>query len=418
MIPFKEGVKGREFFDYLFDRQALLHYLGEQPKEREIMLLLFELEDLDEWFSVYAPNVVTKAGEEILKIIDEILPLNSKFFQLCDDKYCIVFADIDARRGIEFAHILKALIIERKSCTNLSEVDVMISSGIAVGKVESIIPKVFSALKMAKKLFSKIYFFDISDEVFKEQQGKEISYNALIKDAVQQGKIIPFYQPIYDNKIKKITKFECLARLIDNQNNRVLYPFDFLAQVRRMGFMRSITFSIINHSFKTFAKNNLEFSINITEEDLRDTQMIDYLRNRSQKYQINPERIIIELLEDIEFDDDDLIINNILILKDMGFKIAVDDFGYANSNFGRLIKMQIDYIKIDGRFIKNMDSNPMSHKIVRSVAEFAKNIGVQCIAEHVHSKATQNLAQKLGIEFSQGYFIGEAISNPLSKAKS
>ena len=412
MISLKQQVKSREFFDYLFDRQALLHYLSELPRDKEVMILLFELEDLDEWFSIYSPNVVCKTGEEILTIINEILPLEAKFFQISDDKYCILFANTDARRGIEFAHILKTLIIERKSCTNLSEVDVMISSGLVIGSVDIVIPKAFSAIKQAKKLFSKIYFLDVSDEVFKEQQGKEIAYNALIKDAVQQGKIIPFYQPIYDNKLQKITKFECLARLLDSQNNRVLYPFDFLEQVRRMGFMRSITYSIINNSFQTFSSNDLEFSINITEEDIRDTQMIDYIRNRCQKYKINPSRIIIEILEDIEFDDDDLIVNNILILKDMGFKIAVDDFGYANSNFGRLIKMQIDYIKIDGRFIKNMDSNPISYKIVRSVTEFAKNIGVQCIAEHVHSKTTQNLAKKLGIEFSQGYFIGEAVSHP------
>ncbi len=412
MINFKQSVKGREFFDYLFDRQALLHYLSDLPRDREVMLLLFELEDLDEWFSVYSPNVVSKAGEEILGIVNEIIPLESKFFQISDDKYCILFPNIDTRKGIEFAHILKTLIIERKTCTNLSEVDVMISSGLVVGKVDIIIPKAFSAIKHAKKLVSKIYFLDIDDEIFKEQQTKEIAYNALIKDAVQQGKIVPFYQPIYDNKLKKITKFECLARLLDN--NRVLYPFDFLEQVRLMGFMRSITFSIINNSFQAFAKNKLEFSINITEEDIRDTQVIDYLRNRCEKYGINPNRIIIEILEDIEFDDD-LIVNNILILKDMGFKIAIDDFGYANSNFGRLIKMQIDYIKIDGRFIKNMDSNAMSHKIVRSIADFAKNIGVQCIAEHVHSKAVQNLVENLGIEFSQGYFIGEATSNPSVK---
>lgn len=414
MISMKQNnIKGREFFDYLFDRQALLHYLSEQPKDREAMVLLFELEDLDEWFSIYSPNVVSKAGEEILNLISEILPLEAKFFQISDDKYCILFPNIDSRRGIEFAHILKTLIIERKSCTNLSEVDVMISSGLVVGKVDIIIPKAFSALNHAKKLLSKIYFLDIDDELFKEQQKKEIAYNVLIKDAVQQGKIVPFYQPIYDNKLKKITKFECLARLLDN--NRVLYPFDFLEQVRLMGFMRSITYSIINNSFKAFAKNDLEFSINITEEDIRDTQTIDYLRNRCEKYGINPSRIIIEILEDIEFDDDDLIVNNILILKDMGFKIAIDDFGYANSNFGRLIKMQIDYIKIDGRFIKNMDSNPISHKIVRSIAEFAKNIGVQCIAEHVHSEAVHNLVRKLGVEFSQGYYIGEATSNPAIK---
>ncbi|RDU64810.1 EAL domain-containing protein [Helicobacter sp. MIT 14-3879] len=409
----QDNVKGNEFFDYLFDRQALLHYLNNFQKDKEVMILLFELEDLDEWFSIYSPNIVCKTGEEILSVINEILPPKAKFFQISDDKYCILFSSVDVRKGMEFAHILRALIIDRKSCTNLSELDVTVCSGLAIGKVECIIPKAFSALKYSKKILSKIYFLDVCDDNFKELQKKEIEWNILIKNAIHDGRIVPFYQPIYDNESKQITKFECLARLIDD--DRVLYPFDFFPQARRMGFVRSITYSIIDNSFKAFVNNNFDFSINITEEDIRDTQMIDYLKVCCEKFNINPNRIIIELLEDIEFDDDNLIINNILILKDMGFKIAVDDFGYANSNFGRLIRMQIDYIKIDGRFIKNMNTNEMSYKIVKSITNFAKNIDVLCIAEHVHSKSVQSLVKKLGIEFSQGYFIGEATSNPTIK---
>lgn len=414
MISLKQNVKkGNEFFDYLFDRQALLHYLGAFSNNKEVMILLFELEDLDEWFSVYSPDAVCKTGEGILSVINEILPLKAKLFQISDDKYCILFDSVDVRRGVEFAHILRTLILERKSCTNLSELDITICSGIAIGGVDIIIPKAFSALKYSKKVISKIYFLDVSDDSFKQSQKKEIEWNAMIKAAIQDGRVVPFYQPIYDNKLKKITKFECLARLIDD--DRVLYPFDFFEQARRMGFVRSITYSIINNSFKAFADNDFEFSINITEEDIRDTQMIDYLKNRCKKFKIKPSRIIIELLEDIEFGDDDLIINNILVLKDMGFQIAVDDFGYANSNFGRLIKMQIDYIKIDGRFVKNMDINAMSYKIVHSITSFAKSIDVLCIAEHVHSKSVQKMVQKMGIECSQGYYIGEATSTLSTK---
>ncbi|MDE6886258.1 MAG: EAL domain-containing protein [Helicobacteraceae bacterium] len=409
MITIKQKVKGDEFFDYLFDRQALLYHLGRYPKNLEVMAVLFELEDLDEWFSIYSPNVVCKAGEEVLATINEILPINTKFFQISDDKYCILFDEANARKGIEFAHILKTIILERKSFTNLSNLDINISIGLAVGKAEYILPKVFSALKDAKKILSKIYFLDSSDDNFSEIQNKEIEWNKLIKHAIQGGRIVPFYQPIYDNRTGHITKFECLSRLIDN--GRVLYPFDFFRQARRMGFMRSITYSVINHSFKAFANNDFEFSINITEEDIRDTQMIDYLKDYCDKYNIKPQRIIIELLEDIEFSDDDLIINNILILKELGFQIAIDDFGYDNSNFSRLIKMQIDCIKIDGRFVKNMDIDPISYKIVKSIANFAKSINVMCIAEHVHSKSVYKLIKELDVEYSQGYFIGQATSS-------
>ncbi len=390
----------------LFDRQALSHYLNNIPADTELMLLIFELEDLDEWVSVYAPNVVCKRGEEIPGIVNEILPSNAKFFHISDYTYCIIFEDSHIKQCLEFAYILKTFIAECKICSNIS--DIMVCIGIANGKVDTIMSKAFSALKYAKKVLSKIYFLDIADDVFKEYQQKEIKYNLLVKNAIRDGRIVPFYQPIYDNKTNKITKFECLSRLIDS--DKVLFPFDFFDVVRKMGFMRSITLSVINNSFDIFKDNDYEFSINITEEDIRDAQVIDYLRNSCEKYHINPSRIIIELLEDVEFGDDNLVINNIFALKNMGFQIAIDDFGYANSNFGRLIKMRIDYIKIDGRFVKNIDINEVSYKIVKSIATFAKSMNVQCIAEHVHSESIQNLITSLGVEFSQGYYIGQATS--------
>lgn len=405
----KHNVKEIGFFDYLFDRQALLYYLNNTSKDVEVIALLFELEDLDKWFSIYAPGVVCKTGEEILTIINEILPSNAKFFQISDDTYSVIFEKMDINKVVEFANILRTLIIERKFCNNLSELDITLCIGITKGKAEFIIPKAFSALKYAKKILSKIYFLDVEDDVFEKHQKEEIELNSLVKSAIHDGRIVPFYQPIYDNKLKRITKYECLSRLIDD--DRVLYPFDFFNIVRQMGFMRSITYSVINNSFKVFQNNDYEFSINITEEDIRDTQVINYLSNCCDKYNINPSRIIIELLEDIEFGDDDLVVNNIFILKNMGFKIAIDDFGYANSNFGRLIKMQIDYIKIDGRFVKNMDTDPISYKIVKSIATLARTIDVQCIAEYVHSESIQKLIIKLGVEHSQGYHIGQATSN-------
>lgn len=394
--------------DYLFDRQALLQRLREFTNDKEVMVLLFELEDLDEWFSIYSPEAVCRTREKILSCIKEVLPLKTKLFQVSYNKYCIVFDSVNAKYAVEFANMLKTLMLDRKSCANISEVEVTIYIGIAIGGIDIIIKKAFSALKYSKKVISKIYFLDVSDIAFINTQRREMEWDFRIKTAIQDRCVVPFYQPIYDNKLKKVTKFECLARLIDG--GMILYPFDFFKQARRMGFVRSITCSIINNSFKMFADNDFEFSINITEEDIRDAQMISYLKNRCKKFNIKPSRVIIELLEDIEFGDDDLIINNILILKDMGFQIAVDDFGCANSNFGRLIKMQIDYIKIDGRFIKNMDSNAISYKITRSITSFAKSINVLCIAEHVHSKSVQNIVQKLGIGYSQGYYIGEAAS--------
>lgn len=217
---------------------------------------------------------------------------------------------------------------------------------------------------------------------------------------------MPFYQPIYDNKLGKITKYECLARIVDN--NSVILPNTFFNVAREIGCMRRITFSVIYHSCNLFKDNNYDFSINITEEDLRDIQVLSYLENNCAKFNIDPSRVIIELLEDIEFGNDNVLIDNVFHLKNKGFKIAIDDFGYANSNFGRIIKMSVDYIKIDGIFIKNITSDSISYKIVEAITNFAKSVNIRCIAEYVHSKDIQDVVKSLDIDYSQGHYIGEA----------
>lgn len=392
----------------LLSRQDLLDYL-DTLRDREVAVLLFEIEDLDKWFSLYSPYSVCRSMQNVLSAITNVLPRDTKMFQISDSTYSIIFTDFGINKIIEFAHIIRTLIVEIKNCDDSSnEPNFELCIGVSKGGAKIVVPKAFSALKSAQKILSRIYFLDISDEEFQRHQNDNIELNKIVKNAVQRGKIIPFYQPIYDNKLNKITKYECLSRLIDG--DRILQPFHFLHIARQMGFMRSITYSVINNSFKIFKDNDFDFSINITEEDIRDIYMIEYISNRCEKYNINPSRVIIELLEDIEFGDDNLVVNNVMVLKNMGFKIAIDDFGYANSNFGRLIKMQIDYVKIDGRFVKNIDKDSISYKVVKSIASFAENIGVQCIAEYVHSQEVQSLITSFGIEFSQGYHIGQAVS--------
>lgn len=402
------GVKDEISYN-LTNREALLEYLETMSRKQEAVALLFELEDLDKWFAIYSPDIICQSIQGLLSIINDVIPKNARLFPISNGTYSIIFSNVNIDKVVEFAHILRSLIAERKNRISLDEPDFRLCIGIAKGYSKYVVPKSFSALKYAKKILSKIYLLDIDDDEFQKHQQNNIELSKIVKDAAYKGNIVPFYQPIYDNRLQKITKYECLSRLI--YNDKILQPFDFLYIARQMGFMRSITYSVINNSFKIFKDNDFEFSINITEEDIRDSNVLDYLSNRCKKYHIDPSRIIIELLEDIEFGDDNLVVNNINILKNMGFKIAIDDFGYANSNFGRLIKMQIDYVKIDGRFVKNIDTDPISYKIVKSISMFAKSVDVQCIAEYVHSEAIHSLVLSFGIEFSQGYYIGKAVSS-------
>lgn len=104
-------------------------------------------------------------------------------------------------------------------------------------------------------------------------------------------------------------------------------------------------------------------------------------------------------------------LSNLKGLKELGCSIAIDDFGSAYSNFARVAEQNIDYIKIDGAFIKNIHKDRKSFEIVKSITDFAHNIHAKVIAEYVHCRDVQNVILNLGIDYSQGYLFSRPRKN-------
>jgi EAL domain-containing protein (putative c-di-GMP-specific phosphodiesterase class I) len=173
------------------------------------------------------------------------------------------------------------------------------------------------------------------------------------------------------------------------------------------GTLSLITRRITANAFKVFSDTNYEFSINITSDDISLGYLEEFLMLHVAKYNINPSRVVLELLEDIVTLTQENMLEQITLLRKRGFKIALDDFGVENSNFSRLLELNPDYLKIDGLFIKDILQNPESELIVETIVGLCKKRGIEVIAEYVHSKEVQEKIESMGIEFSQGYYIGE-----------
>lgn len=152
-----------------------------------------------------------------------------------------------------------------------------------------------------------------------------------------------------------------------------------------------------------FARLDLEFSINITAQDLHDKGFLEHLCRRIGDAGIARERVVLEILEDDSFLSE---LGRIERLKKLGFKIAIDDFGVGYSNFSKLQKLGADYIKIDGSLIKNLDRNENDREILKTILSYAKSIGARTIAEFVASEEIFAAIRALGVDYAQGYFIG------------
>ena len=262
------------------------------------------------------------------------------------------------------------------------------------------------AIKKAKESGkNRLHIFDEDlDSSLKRESF--ISMNMLLYTAFDTDMIVPFYQGIYDNNQKKITKYEALARIV-TKDGEVITPNKFLDVTKLSGLLPTLTKIMIEKTFEFMSKNTYPFSINITEDDLISCYLLDFLTTNAKKYNINPSRVTLEILEGVSSSGQKNNINQLKQLKEIGYKLAIDDFGAEYSNFERVLELDVDFLKIDARYIKNINTDKKSFEIVKAIVNFSSNMNIIVIAEFVHSKDVQKIIVDLGIKYSQGYYFSE-----------
>ncbi len=241
----------------------------------------------------------------------------------------------------------------------------------------------------------------------KEQIQAELNMKTLqmVKKALEEYKIISYFQPIINNKTKQVDKYESLVRLI-NENNEIISPYFFLDIAKKGKYYADITKIVLKNSFDALEKTTKDITINISALDIeKDTTRKTFFKFLNQ-YKNDSSRIVIELLEDESVKDFTLIKTFINDVKQYGVKIAVDDFGAGYSNFERLLDYQPDILKIDGCLIKNIENDHFSLSVVKTIVSFAKEQNIQTVAEFVENENIFNILKELGIDYSQGYFFG------------
>ncbi|MBN2964759.1 EAL domain-containing protein [Sulfurospirillum sp. T05] len=294
-------------------------------------------------------------------------------------------------------------------------IESFISFSIGVAKIEdgrdAIVDAEF-ALDISKKHGKrfKVVYDSGSSQIREELES--IGWLNKTREFIHKDMIVPYFQPIVDVHTKAVHKYECLARVIDG--DLVIPPLMFINAATKLGLLTSVTKSMINKSFQYFAGKDIRFSINITERDIMDGYLMEFIRFKAERYGIDPHNVTFEILENITLSkESDLITGTIGLVKDYGCDIAIDDFGSENSNFSRLLSLQSDYIKIDGSFVHNCDKDPEKQKIIDAIVQLAKRLGIKSIAEFVSTEAIFDTIKALGVDYAQGYLFGKPEPNTL-----
>jgi len=351
-------------------------------------------------------------SNQILLEIESMLSINTndsaKLFKVESDRFIILSHELSKESVKEFCAQIISFFDTKKVILQDVELDITFNIGVSkiINNISDTIINSEYALEKSKKLGSRNY--EIYDELNSEyiDEKDALPWLNRTKELLLNDQIEPYYQAIQNISTGKITKYEVLARGIIG--DEVILPKHFVQPAKKLGIQSAITKTIIAKSFKYFQNKEVSFSINLTERDLSEEYLNEFLKEKLQLYSIDAQRVTFEILESVVIDQNFKVISEQIVqLKEMGFKIAIDDFGIENSNFNRLLEMNADIIKIDGAFVGDMKENEKMCLIVKTIVDLAKSLGIETVAEFVKDEYTYNRVKDLGIDYAQGYYIGK-----------
>lgn len=244
---------------------------------------------------------------------------------------------------------------------------------------------------------------EIYDETSQVQQN--IMKISQIKQALEEGRVLCVYQPIVNLSTGEISHLEALARIVDTDGS-IIAPYRFINVIENTFLYTQLTKQVIEFNIDILKRHrDIKVSINLKPADILNQSTIDHL------LQLPDEDIRRRLLLEIVETEDALMYEKVLdvveSLRNRGFQICVDDFGSGYSNFVYLLKLKVDYLKIDANLIRNIHTDPVSREVVTMINDFCRKMGIKVIAEFVENEDILLTLKHIGVEYGQGYYFAK-----------
>ncbi len=390
------------------NRQKLLKDLKDSKIQKIAMININSFRDINNFYGFEAGDLVLKKFSQIL--LDKISTnINLDLYRVANDVFAICTKNKDNLKEI------------RDICTNIIEhfslhpilinnnsFYLSISIGVARNCKDSavqnnLLSKAEYALRIAKKRDISILFLDENIELYnKLKENKKLIEE--LKNALISNNLLIYGQKLINN-ISKKEKYEILMR-VKLEDGSILTPYSFLKEAKKAKLYLGMTRMLVKKACEYFKDKDIDFNLNLTLEDIKDQYTMDFIVNAMEKTN-TAKQITFEIVESEGIESFTEVSNFIKKAKKLGCKIAIDDFGTGYSNFEYIIKLDVDYIKIDGSLIKNINIDNNLYLTVQTIVGFAKALKIKTVAEFVHNEEVLNCVKNLDIDYSQGFFIDE-----------
>jgi len=375
--------------------------------QEKAMLILLQLNQIKTLNEIYGSNTIdTILSKKVLQLNRVLIRDEATLYKLNLNEFAIL-----VKKGKFFDKYLSLLeysiLLEHEDiCVDnddkYNHVVVDFTAGVSYG-VSNIFHMADLALQEAI-LENKPLQIYRNTSVRKSVQEESFKRLKTYKDALHDDRIIPYFQPIVDAKSGEVLKYEALARII-TENGEIISPYHFLKSAKEDKSFEYFTRQVLQKIFNIYAKNSINVSINLTYENIKSESMVKYILNRLEKF--GGKGVTFEIVESEDIQDYQVVEAFIMVVKNYGCEVSIDDFGSGYSNFTNIIKFNIDYIKLDGTLIEKLLTDNNVKHMVKSLVLFAKDTNIKTIAEFVSSQELAEVVKDLDIDYAQGYYYSE-----------
>ncbi len=413
------GLVNRYEFEIRLE-QALAH----ARSERQVHAVLYL--DLDQ-FKVINDTSGHAAGDELLKqvatILHSALRESDTLARLGGDEFGVLLEGCSIDKARQIAESLLTRVKEQRFSWDDKSFEIGVSIGMvplssSSGNVSDVLSAADTACYEAKDQGrNRVHVFQADDLKLQQRRG-EMLWVQRINEAIEQDKFVLYCQKIVpvspDSKEKPY--YEILLRM--QEKSELIPPMAFIPAAERYDLMTSIDCFVLEKTLATIVraqdqKIGLRFSVNVSGQSLSNSSFLDFAANKIQQYAIQPGTITFEITETAAVTNFTRASQFIATLRHLGCHFALDDFGSGLSSFAYLKNIPVDYLKIDGSFVKDIVSDDADLAFVQSIKQIGDVMGITTIAEYVESEEILDKLNEIGIELAQGFFVGKPV--PLNR---
>lgn len=378
--------------------------------------------DLDQ-FKVVNDTCGHAAGDELLQqltlVLQDAIRKTDVLARLGGDEFAILMQHCSLNQAERVIKVLQEAVHKFQFVWEGQIFRVGISIGLLSitdnrSSISELMKRADMACYMAKDMGrNRVHIYNKKDEALIKHEG-EMQEVTRIYNALENNSFLLYAQAIESMNKNKPNSYELLLRM-QHENGHVINPINFLPAAERFNLISKLDRWVIEYAltemqhYPEFIEQIEYVSINLSGQTFADEGFLDFVLMTIRDNKINANKICFEITETAAISNIGMAKNFILNLKKIGCLFSLDDFGSGLSSFAYLKSLQVDYLKIDGLFVKDIVEDAIDHAMVKSINQIAQVMGIQTIAEFVENDVIKGMLQEIGVDYVQGHGIGQPI---------